>query len=150
MNFCFDMDGTIADLYSQDNWLDKLRANDASPYRDAKPMINASELAREWHELRKLGHRIIIISWCSKGGSTKYNKAVRTAKIEWLKKHNLFEEIDSVHIVAYGTPKHYLGNGILFDDVADIRKAWRKNKTDNLAYSEKKIFQIQKKYLTNT
>ena len=29
---CFDMDGTIADLYAVPNWLDKLRAEDASPY----------------------------------------------------------------------------------------------------------------------
>ena len=28
---CFDMDGTIADLYAVPNWLEKLRAYDASP-----------------------------------------------------------------------------------------------------------------------
>ena len=28
----FDMDGTIANLYGVDNWLDKLHASDASPY----------------------------------------------------------------------------------------------------------------------
>ena len=31
---CFDMDGTIADLYAVPGWLEKLRAEDATPYRD--------------------------------------------------------------------------------------------------------------------
>ena len=33
---CFDMDGTIADLYAVDNWLAKLRAEDETPYQEAK------------------------------------------------------------------------------------------------------------------
>ena len=35
---CWDMDGTMASLYGVDNWLSKLRAEDASPYEDAAPM----------------------------------------------------------------------------------------------------------------
>ena len=37
---CFDMDGTIADLYNVPNWLPKLRAEDASPYEDAAPIYD--------------------------------------------------------------------------------------------------------------
>ena len=33
---CFDMDGTIADLYGVDGWLEKLRAYDATPYLTAE------------------------------------------------------------------------------------------------------------------
>ena len=40
----FDMDGTIADLYNVENWLPKLRAEDASPYIEAEIMVDASEL----------------------------------------------------------------------------------------------------------
>ena len=36
----FDMDGTIADLYSVNNWLDKLRAFDVTPYKNAKPLYD--------------------------------------------------------------------------------------------------------------
>ena len=36
----WDMDGTIADLYNVPNWLDKLRAEDTSPYREAKPLFS--------------------------------------------------------------------------------------------------------------
>ena len=42
---CFDMDGTIADLYGVDNWLEKLRSEDVSPYRDAEPIYNMEVLA---------------------------------------------------------------------------------------------------------
>ncbi len=35
---CFDMDGTIADLYNVPNWLERLQAEDATPYLEAKPL----------------------------------------------------------------------------------------------------------------
>lgn len=48
---CFDMDGTIADLYAVPNWLDKLRAEDASPYADAPAvLIDDNKKVRDgWH-----------------------------------------------------------------------------------------------------
>ena len=33
----FDMDGTIADLYNQPNWLKRLREFDPKPYRVPNP-----------------------------------------------------------------------------------------------------------------
>ena len=42
----WDMDGTIANLYAVENWLPKLRAEDASPYMEAEVMWNMSQLAR--------------------------------------------------------------------------------------------------------
>ena len=41
-----DMDGTIANLYGDPNWLEKIRAYDASPYANALPLLNMSLLAR--------------------------------------------------------------------------------------------------------
>lgn len=38
MRIIVDMDGTIANLYHYPNWLERIRAHDASPYREAKPM----------------------------------------------------------------------------------------------------------------
>ena len=38
----FDMDGTIADLYGVDGWLDDLRAERVRPYAEAKPLVNLS------------------------------------------------------------------------------------------------------------
>ena len=36
----FDMDGTIADLYGVENWLDYLVAEQTKPYREAKPLCS--------------------------------------------------------------------------------------------------------------
>ena len=47
----FDMDGTIADLYGVENWLDYLIAEDAFPYETAEPLLRLSALARRLHNL---------------------------------------------------------------------------------------------------
>lgn len=121
----FDMDGTITDLYSVPNWLDKLTTSNVTPYCEALPVGNPEELKSVLERLKKCGYHLGIISWCAKGGSKEYNKATRKAKKAWLNKYypNIFEE---VHIVKYGTPKHRTVNrsGILVDDSQDVRKAW--------------------------
>jgi len=38
----FDMDGTIADFYSVENWLEDLRMENVAPYILAKPMLATS------------------------------------------------------------------------------------------------------------
>ena len=41
---CFDMDGTLADLYGVQDWLDYLIEEDETPYLIAEPMCNMCEL----------------------------------------------------------------------------------------------------------
>ena len=43
---CFDMDGTIANLYGVENWLAMLQSADPTPYEAAEPMLHLSTLAR--------------------------------------------------------------------------------------------------------
>ena len=62
----FDMDGTIADLYGVENWLPMIRAYDATPYREAKPLLNLSALARQLNAAQRKGAKLVIISWASK------------------------------------------------------------------------------------
>lgn len=126
MRIYFDMDGTIADLYAVENWLPKLRASDASPYEEAEVMLNMSILARYLNKLQKLGYEIGIISWTSKGGTEKYNRAVEVAKLNWLHDHLKSVSFDEIYIVDYGTPKQDFADetDILFDDNEDIRNEW--------------------------
>ena len=123
----WDMDGTIANLYAVENWLPMLRAEDTTPYEKAKVMWNMSQLARLMNQVQKLGYKLGIISWTSKGGSDLYNIAVDTAKREWLDTHLASVDFDYVYIVKYGTPKSLVmqtEDDILFDDEEPNRDAW--------------------------
>ena len=87
MTIYLDMDGTIADLYGDPNWLAKLEASDASVYANARPLVHFSTLARYLNRLQARGYHIGIISWLSKSGTDKFNAEVAEVKRDWLAKH---------------------------------------------------------------
>ena len=120
----FDMDGTIADLYGVDGWLNDLINGDTRPYDIAKPLVNMSALARRLNALQRKGYIINIISWTSKSGTAEYNERVKIAKLNWLAKHLKSVKFNNVYIVPYGTPKHEISRGILFDDEEPNRTKW--------------------------
>ena len=140
----FDMDGTLSNLYGVENWLDKLRAFDASPYTDALPLVRLSLLARYIHLAQNMGWRVNIVSWLSKEPNSDYDAAVTQAKIEWLEKHLPSVTFDQIIIVPYGVPKHTLSSGILFDDEVPNRTAWNGASETNHAYDETVIFEVLK------
>ena len=138
----FDMDGTIADLYGVDNWLEMLIAEDAFPYETAEPLLRLSALARRLNSLQKNGYNLAIISWLSKSGTDEYNAEVEAVKRKWLAKHLPSVKWDAIHIVPYGTPKQdFCGNSldILFDDEARNRENWT-----GRAYDVNNIMEILK------
>lgn len=126
MMIYFDMDGTIADLYGVENWLEYLINGDATPYRIAKPLVNLSLLARRIHQLQEMGFKVGIISWLSKNSTNEYDELVKQAKLEWLSKHLASVEWNEIHIVSYGTPKSTCATdkGILFDDEEKNLNEW--------------------------
>lgn len=124
----FDMDGTIADLYGIDGWLEKLRSEDASPYRDARPLYDMDTLSVILDIFRGLGYRIIVVSWGSKGATREYNKEIKRAKLDWLNYYGF--PYDEVHVVKYGTPKQSFIKddvSILIDDNDDVRASFLKS-----------------------
>lgn len=123
----FDMDGTIANLYGVENWLDYLRNNDETPYTIAEPLVRLASLARVLNNLQRKGYKIGIISWLAKNSSTDYDEKVTKAKRAWLNKHLHSVTFDEINIVTYGTPKQMFAktnNDILFDDEAKNRNDW--------------------------
>ena len=123
----FDMDGTIADLYANPNWLPLLRAFDPTPYATAKPLLRLCDLARKLNTLQRNGYRIAVISWLSKESTAEYDEAVTNAKLEWLAKHLPSVNWDEITIVPYGTPKENFCHNpldILFDDEERNRNNW--------------------------
>lgn len=122
----WDMDGTIADLYSVDEWEPKLRASDPSPYLDAKPLVDMAALRELLQRAKSMNIRIITVSWSSMNGTVEYGREVRKAKKEWLEKH-CPELLEELHVVKYGTDKYSLCKGlraILIDDNEKVRKSW--------------------------
>ena len=56
MTIYFDMDGTITDLYGVEDWLDKLKNEDASPYAEATPMLNFRKFAKLLNAVQRRGY----------------------------------------------------------------------------------------------
>ena len=138
----FDMDGTIADLYANPNWLPLLRAFDPTPYATAKPLLRLNVLARKLNELQKAGYELAIISWLSKESNTEYDEAVTATKMAWLAEHLPSVKWDRITIVPYGTPKQNFCNNpldILFDDEERNRNNWT-----GRAYDVQNIMEILK------
>ena len=130
----FDMDGTIADLYKVNGWLEDLRNNNPRPYNEAEPMYDMEVLVAVLLALKNFGWKIVVTSWLAKESTKAYDKKVREAKKEWLAKYNF--PYDEIHLVKYGTPKANCtrkngGFQILVDDNEEVRKGWHLGDTIN-------------------
>jgi FMN phosphatase YigB (HAD superfamily) len=131
----WDMDGTIADLYGVEGWLEKLRAENPLPYEIAKPMWDMERLANIIRDLQAIGIEQRIVSWLSMDSSEQYKTEVRRAKREWLDEFGF--PYDSFHGVQFGATKadsvrRFLADdetAILIDDSARVRKGWHLGET---------------------
>ena len=128
----FDMDGTIADFYGVEGWLEDLHNENPRPYIMAEPLWDMALLGSLLCCLKSVGYRIIVTSWLSKDSTKDFDEVVRTAKRDWLARYNF--PFDEIHLVKYGTTKanctrKHGGNQILFDDNANVRKGWNLGKT---------------------
>jgi hypothetical protein len=122
----FDMDGTIADLYAVNGWLDDLIAENTRPYRKAEMLYNADDLNDIIRALKRKGYNVGVISWSSKKATPEYTNRITSEKIAWLKRNNL--NFDKVIVTSYGVRKadtcRSFGSGILVDDEEQNRSAW--------------------------
>ena len=130
----FDMDGTIADLYKVNGWLEDLRNNNPRPYNEAEPMYDMEVLVAVLLALKNFGWKIVVTSWLAKESTKAYDEMVRTAKRNWLARYNF--PADEIHLVKYGTTKAHCtrtlgGFQILVDDNEQVRKGWHLGETIN-------------------
>ena len=130
----FDMDGTIADLYGVNNWLEDLRAENPRPYEIARPIYDMIALNTIIASLKEMGWHIVVTTWLAKDSSDDYNRLVREAKLVWLETYHF--PYDEIHLVKYGTTKANCtrklgGFQILVDDNAEVRKGWHLGDTIN-------------------
>ena len=145
MIFAFDMDGTLASLYSVQGWLSALHSEDTTPYAVAAPMIDMARVSRILNNLRSIGHEVHVITWTAKGGSPEYNRKVAKVKKAWLNRYGF--PYDEIHVLDYGVNKnipvaHISGKHILFDDSDEVLSTWNGiavdvKTTDIIGYLEK-------------
>lgn len=131
-HICFDMDGTIADLYSVNNWLSRLDNYDNSVYAEALPLCDMKKINKLLNHLSKRGIRISVVSWASKTVAEDENKvsSIETVKKDWLLNQNF--KYDNLFVIPYGTNKsEYIKNTLnmnedvlIFDDDIKVRDSW--------------------------
>lgn len=130
----FDMDGTIADFYGVEGWLDNLHSENPRPYIMAKPLWDMATLGAVLSTLKERGFRVIVTSWLAKDSTKEFDEVVRVAKRDWLNRYQF--PFDEIHLVKYGTTKanctrKHGDNQILFDDNDKVRKGWHLGETVN-------------------
>ena len=114
-----DMDGTIADLYGQSDWLKALRTEQAGLFLQCAPLITQEELLQlypvETYELR-------ICSMTPKDATQEYCNIVIEEKNKWLDEY--FPIITHRVYMKYGHNKNLKNskNHILIDDNDIIRE----------------------------
>lgn len=145
---CFDLDGTIADLYGVRGWLEALHAEDAAPYYNAAERYDLDYL-NDLLELYKAcdGH-IVVLTWLAKGEPSEgFKQASSAAKMLWLREN--LPAIEDVRTLDYGTPKwacvQSVKGAILFDDELPNRIQWQRH--GGKAYTPSRILQTIERLL---
>lgn len=119
-----DLDGTIADLYGVNNWLQDLEAGNVTPYQMADLMYDEIMLNSCLDLLKQLNYTIKIVSWGSKTaiGNREALHEIEKTKKEWLQKYGI--PYSKLYVIDYGTPKSKFINStfsILIDDSLEVQ-----------------------------
>ena len=131
----WDMDGTIADLYGVEGWLEMLRTENPLPYEIAEPIWDMERLVNVIRALQDFGIEQRIVTWLSMNSSEEYKTETRRAKREWLEQFDF--PYDHFHGVQFGSTKadsvrKFLADdetAILIDDSAKVRNGWHLGET---------------------
>ena len=131
----WDMDGTIADLYGVEGWLEMLRTENPLPYEIAEPIWDMERLVNVIRALQDFGIEQRIVTWLSMDSSEEYKTETRRAKREWLEQFDF--PYDHFHGVQFGSTKadsvrKFLADdetAILIDDNKKVRDGWHMGRT---------------------
>lgn len=117
-----DMDGTIADLYNQPNWLKTIELEMPGLFLRARPLVSEKVLLEKFPKEK---YEIVILSMTPKGASLEYCEKVKREKDAWLSMH--FPSLTKRIYKRYGNNKNLKGSAqaILIDDNEVIRNNWK-------------------------
>lgn len=145
---CFDLDGTVADLYNVRGWLEALQTEDATPYYNAAERYDLDYLNDLLELYKACGGHIVVLTWLAKGKLSKgFKRASSAAKVLWLREN--LPAIEDVRTLDYGTPKwrcvQDMKSAILFDDELPNRIQWQRH--GGKAYTPSRILQTIERLL---
>lgn len=123
----FDMDGTVADLYGREGWLESLQLEESGMFLNLKPLFNPRTFSTICQKLISQGWSIGIITWLPLNASIQYMEVV--AKEKWLWAMRFMPYISEFHTLPYGTPKQYASfqkaqQMVLVDDNYEVCEMW--------------------------
>lgn len=122
INVYLDMDGTIADLYGQPNWLEMLINEQDGAFINCEPLTTEEIIFKTFPKDRYI---VKILSMTPKKATKAYCEKVIAEKNAWLDK--FFPNITDRHYLPYGNNKNLKNsaNAILVDDNATIRNNYK-------------------------
>ena len=127
----FDLDGTVYDLYNVENWLEKLRSEDASVFLEGDFIGDYNRFKTVCEKLVSVGVQFEVITWLPMQASEEYEIECTEVKREWVKKFMPF--VTEFTAQSYGIPKQ---NAIkkraktmyLLDDNKEVCEMWKTDK----------------------
>lgn len=148
----FDMDGTVADLYGEKNWLDNLRNEREGSFINLRPLVDMNELAMVCHQLMNLGYSFGVITWLPMGASYEFERVCEEEKRAWIEE--FMPWVSEFYAQSYGVPKQYAPSKraaemILVDDNAEVRAMWNTEVQRSSIDATQDIIKELKKLLDN-
>lgn len=117
-----DLDGTLADLYNEPDWLGALCSEASGLFLHLRPLVSEKELLEKFPKEK---YEITILSMTPKDASLEYCEKVVEEKNAWVDKY--FPSLTKRIYKKYGHNKNLKNsaNAILIDDNEIIRNNWR-------------------------
>ena len=117
-----DLDGTIASLYTEKNWLKRLQDEEEGLFLYLNEMTKQDKLLKRFPQEK---YDIRNLSMTPLGASKEYCQQVIEEKNAWLDKY--FPKLKKRIYKKYGHNKNIRNsaNAILVDDNETIRKSWK-------------------------
>ncbi len=117
-----DLDGTIASLYTEKDWLKRLCNEEEGLFLHLRPLVSEKVLLEKFPKEK---YEIVILSMTPKDASLAYCERVKAEKDLWLAEH--FPSLTKRIYKKYGYNKNLKNsaNAILIDDNEIIRNNWK-------------------------
>lgn len=126
----FDLDGTLYDLYSIPNWLEKIESEQSGLFLEGETLFEPAPFYKLVSELFSIGYEFGVITWLPMGASPEYEEICRAEKLQWI--HENLPFVSEINVISYGIPKQKAiqkraSKMYLIDDSKEVCEEWMYN-----------------------